>query len=58
MKTVLEQMKDVLDSLRALPASRARGEAIKKLEECAFWASAAIAYTESPIDTIIARDRK
>lgn len=50
--TVIDQMLAVLESLKAMPPTRARALAITKLEEAAFWTSAAMAHVDSPIDWV------
>lgn len=42
----------LLDGLRTLPPSPSKERAIERLEESAFWASAAIVGEDSPIDYV------
>jgi hypothetical protein len=49
MTTVYDAYLLILRTLREEPASVARDRAIERLEESAFWASAAIAKVPSPI---------
>jgi len=51
-----EAYKQLLEGLRALPASAAKERAIEKLEESAFWASAAVSGVSSPIDHVTGDD--
>lgn len=51
-----EKMKAVLDHLRTLPQSRERALAMTKLEECAFWSSAAAQKVSSPIDWVMGEE--
>lgn len=54
--TLAEKMKEVLDHLRTLPVSRERALAMTKLEECAFWSSAAAQNISSPIDWVMGEE--
>lgn len=45
-----DKMQEVLTHLKQLSPCRAVTLAIERLEECAFWASCAVAHVKSPID--------
>lgn len=46
---IFDRYKALLDDLRALPKSKARDNAIQRLEESAFWTSATVTGVESPL---------
>ncbi len=48
--SIYQHFEAILVQLRALPKSKAREQALLRLEECSFWTSAAVTGVESPIE--------
>lgn len=53
---IFDRYKALLDELQSLPKSKARDNAIQRLEESAFWTSATVTGVESPLAWSAAKD--
>lgn len=53
---IFDRYKVLLDELQALPKTKARDNAIQRLEESAFWTSATVTGVESPLAWSAAKD--